>query len=255
MTASAVERPGADAPTIHKKRPSLAPWPVQFYRTAVGKKWVMALTGIGLIGFVLAHLVGNLKAYIPLQDNGQFELDEYGHTLRTLLYPIMPNGVVLWILRIGLILMFAIHLHSAYTLTLMNKRSRPVGYQSPRDYIAADFASRTMRYTGIIFLAYLIFHLLDLTGGKTGAAFEHGHVQSNLVESLSRPWVAIIYIIGNLAVAIHLYHGTWSLFQSLGLNNPRYNNARRLVAIGISGLVGVVNILFPIMILAGVITD
>ena len=97
-------------------------WPLELYRSAVGKKWVMALTGIGLLGFVFAHMVGNLKVYLGAED-----LNHYGEFLRELLEPLLPRTVTLWLLRIGLIVAFALHIHAAYALTLMNRRARPGG--------------------------------------------------------------------------------------------------------------------------------
>lgn len=246
--AQTMQRPGADAPVVHPRPARKATWPVEFYRSAVGKKWVMAITGILLLGFVVAHMVGNLKMYL-----GREEIDHYAEGLRTLLYPILPKEVALWGMRLGLVGALIFHVHSAITLTQMNRRARPTGYQSPRDYVAVNFASRTMRYTGLIMFLYIVFHLLDLTIGTTNPDFEHGKVYDNLVASMSRPVVAIVYIICNVAVAVHLFHGTWSMFQSMGLNNPRYNAARRAFAVGISSLILVGNVSFPVMILAGVV--
>lgn len=248
MTQTVQPRPGADAPIVHPKRPSNLPWPLRFYSTAVGKKWVMAVSGIALMGFVFAHMVGNLKMYLGAED-----INDYARALRELLHPIMPNMWVLWGMRMGLILMLLIHLHAAATLTMLNKRSRPTGYQSKRDYIAANFASRSMRISGFVVLAYIIFHLLDLTIGKTGYTFSETDVYGNLVASLSRPPVAIFYLIANALLALHLYHGAWSIFQSLGVNSPQYNVARRWFAIAFATIVGVANCLFPVMILAGVV--
>ena len=129
----------------------------------------------------------------------------------------------------------------------------PVGYQSPRQYVAVNFASKSMRYTGLIVFLYLIFHLLDLTIGTTNPDFVEGRVYDNLVASMSRPAVAIVYILCNIAIAVHLFHGIWSVFQSMGLNNPRYNVARRWVAMALSGIILVGNVSFPIMILAAVV--
>ena len=123
----------------------------------------MAVSGVILMGFVLAHMIGNLKMYL-----GPAELDRYGEFLRELLVPLLPRTVTLWLIRSVLILAFAVHIHAAYTLTMMNRRARPVRYQSPRDYIAANFASRTMRWTGVIVLAFLAFHLADFTWGVKG---------------------------------------------------------------------------------------
>jgi succinate dehydrogenase / fumarate reductase cytochrome b subunit len=247
MTA-AIERPGADAPQVNPSRKKSSFWPAEFYSTAVGKKWVMALTGIGLMGFVFAHMVGNLKMY-----QGRAAYDSYAETLRYLLYPIMPAYGVLWLFRIGLITMFALHIHSAYTLTRMNHRARPVKYQSSRDYIAVSFASRTMRWTGIIIGLYVIFHIADLTVGWANPDFVYGAAYDNLVASLERPAIAAVYIIANLALGIHLYHGGWSMFQSLGLNNPRYNSARKAFAAGFAVIVAAINISFPIAVLAGLV--
>lgn len=248
MTAALERRPGADAPQVNPSRTTSKSGLVQIYSTAVGKKWVMALTGIGLMGFVFAHMVGNLKMY-----QGRAAYDSYAETLRYLLYPIMPAYGVLWLFRIGLITMFALHIHSAYTLTRMNHRARPVKYQSGRDYIAVSFASRTMRWTGIIIGLYVVFHIADLTVGWANPDFVYGAAYDNLVASLERPAIAVVYILANLALGVHLYHGGWSMFQSLGLNNPRYNSARKAFAAGFAVIVAAVNISFPIAVLAGLV--
>lgn len=246
-------RPGADAPMVNRPPDPHASWPVQFYRSAVGKKWVMAISGLAMWGFLFAHMIGNLKLYIGKEPNGRYALDEYGEALRRLLYPIMPPNTILWILRAGLILMLILHVHAAITLTQMNRRSRPMGYQAPRDYVAANFASRSMRITGVIIFFYIIFHLIDLSIRGTGARWVGGEVHNNLIASLSRPGVALIYVIANIAVSLHLYHGTWSMFQTMGVNNPRWNGARRLIALGMATLVGIPNILFPILIVTNVV--
>lgn len=238
-----------DTPTLAVNRRSTSKfWPIRFYSTAVGKKWVMALTGIMLMGFVFAHMVGNLKMYL-----GQKDIDAYAESLHELLHPIMPNEVVLWALRLGLIAALLLHLHAAFTLTQMNRRARPTGYQSKRDYVAANFASRTMRWSGVLVLAFIIFHLVDLTRGKGGAAWKYGHVYANIDASLSRPVVAAFYIVANLLLGIHLYHGAWSIFQSLGVNNPRYNTLRRRFAQAFAATIVIGNVSFPIAVLAGVV--
>ena len=249
MTQAIERRAGADAPEVNGPHRNRSFWPAEFYSTAVGKKWVMALTGLGLMGFVFVHMVGNLKMY-----QGRADFDAYAEALRYLLYPIFPAYGVLWLFRIGLIVMFVLHIHSAYTLTRMNQRSRPVRYQSPRDYIAANFASRTMRWTGVIIGLYVLFHLADLTTGWANPDFVYGAAYDNLVASLERPAVAAIYIVANVALGIHLFHGAWSMFQSLGLNNPRYNGARRLFAAGFAVVVAGLNITFPIAVLAGLVS-
>lgn len=226
-----------------------APFVVEFWRSAVAKKWVMAITGVMLIGFVVAHMVGNLKMYTGthLVDGREvYHLDEYGEFLRELLVPILPRTVTLWLLRLGLIGAFALHIHAAVALTRMNQKARPIKYQSQRDYVAASFASRTMRITGLVFALYLLFHLADLTWGFANPDFKRGEVMHNLEASLTRIPVAVIYILGNLALGVHLFHGAWSMFQSLGWNNPRFNKARRYFATGLAAIVVIGNMSFVI---------
>jgi succinate dehydrogenase / fumarate reductase cytochrome b subunit len=222
---------------------------VRFWRSAIGKKWVMAVSGIMLLGFVLFHMIGNLKIYL-----GAAHLDEYAEWLRTIGEPFVPRGVFLWILRVGLIAAFFFHIVSAAQLTRMNQRSRPVKYQSPRDYVAADFASRTMRWTGVIVGLFVIFHLMDLTWGTVDPDWARGHVYANVIHSFQRVPVAIVYIVANIALAIHIFHGAWSMFQSLGLNNPKWNDARRKFAIGFALLIGVANVSFPLLVVTGVVS-
>ena len=239
----------ATAVTTRRRRPFF----LDLYSTAVGKKYVMAISGLAMIGFVVFHMIGNLKMYF-----GQADLDHYAEFLKELLYPIAPKGVVLWILRGGLIAMLVLHLHAAWSLTRLNRHARAVKYQGPRDYQVANFASRTMRWTGIIVLAYLVWHLLDLTFGTVNAIgtdgeFVRGEVYNNVVRSLDRPLVAAFYIVANILLGIHLFHGAWSFFQSLGWNNPRFNAWRRGFAVGIATVVVVGNVSFPVAVLAGIV--
>ena len=236
--------------TIEKKR---APFPIAFYRSAVGKKWVMALTGIGLILFVVAHMVGNWKIFFPDVD-GIPEIDLYAEALRSLLFPLVPEHIVLWILRTGLIAIFLLHIHAAYSLTLINRRARTEAYEGPRTYVAANYASRTMRWSGTIFGFFVLFHLADLTWGAQPAApatWEHGEVYANFIATFSRAPVTLFYVISMALLGIHLYHGAWSMFQSLGLNHPRFNVWRRGFAVSLAVLVFVGNAIMPLAVLFG----
>ena len=126
--------------------------------------------------------------------------------------------------------------------------------EEKRDYVAANFASRTMRWTGIIIGLYLVFHLADLTWGKMHpGTYVRGNVYYNAANSLSTWPIALIYIVANTALAVHIYHGAWSMFQSLGINNPKYNQLRRMFAGGLATIILVGNLSFPIMALSGVI--
>ena len=165
--------------TAGKKRRKL--FLLDLYGTAVGKKYAMAISGIALIGFVLVHMIGNLKMYL-----GAEEINHYGEFLRELLVPLVPRTVVLWMMRIGLIGAVVLHIHAAYSLTQLNRHARSVKYQSARDYQVANFASRTMRWTGIIVALFLFWHLADLTWGWFNPDFVRGDVYGNVDASLSR---------------------------------------------------------------------
>jgi succinate dehydrogenase / fumarate reductase, cytochrome b subunit len=248
VAAPAVQRPRGVEPVNRRGR--TLPFPLNVYQTAVGKKWVMAITGFGLLAFVFIHMVGNLKFYAGYHGEHR-DIDVYGEFLRDLLVPLLPRTWALWGLRLGLITFFALHIHAAYTLTVINRRSN-VNYRSKRDYVAANFASRTMRVSGIIVILFLFYHLADLTWGWTEDEFVRGNVGDNMVASLSRPGVAAIYIIGNTLLAIHIFHGIWSAFQTMGVSNPRYNGMRRGIAafFALSILIG--NLSFPITIFTGI---
>jgi succinate dehydrogenase / fumarate reductase cytochrome b subunit len=236
----------------HKRSPFAI---IDLYRSAVGKKWVMAVTGIMLMGFVFVHMVGNTKMYFGAED-----FDSYAEFLRRLAYPLLPETGALWLFRLGLIAAFALHMHAAYSLTVLNRKARPVAYKSRRDYVAVNWANRSMRWTGIIILLFLIFHLMDLTWGRTPVAtseFTYGQVYDNVAFSMERWPVALVYIISNIALGIHLYHGSWSIFQTIGSTStkfsPRHNPLRRGFALAFAIVVAGVNISFPIAVLTGVV--
>jgi succinate dehydrogenase / fumarate reductase cytochrome b subunit len=236
---------GAPVPKPRKQGHPL----VRFWRSAVGKKWVMAVSGIILLGYVLAHMVGNLKVFL-----GASHLNEYAEWLRDLGEPAFPRTVVLWGMRVVLIAAFVGHIVAAAQLTRMNWQARPVRYQSHRDYVAANFASRTMRWTGIIIALFVIFHLLDLTWGTANPNFVRGDVYDNVFNSFERVPVAIAYIVANIALAIHIFHGAWSMFQSLGWNNPRFNTWRRAFAAAFAIVIGVGNVSMPLLIVTGAVS-
>lgn len=256
MAQAVMKRSPVSGTAIERVARKRKPFLIDLYATAVGKKYVMAITGVGLLGFVFFHMVGNLKMYM-----GQSDLNQYAHFLEKLLYPILPEKAMLWIFRAGLLAMAVLHLHAAYSLTVLNKQARPVKYQSERDYQVASFASRTMRYSGIIVLLFLVWHLLDLTFGAgainsyVGTKDAEGlkDVYGSVVFSLQRVPVAGLYVLANIALGTHLFHGVWSLFQSLGWNNPRFNKWRRAVATSFATIIVVGNVSFPIAVLAGVV--
>ena len=246
--AQAVSTRGPVTGTATARKKRRKPFLIDLYGTAVGKKYAMAVTGIVLMGYVFAHMLGNLKMYLGAPD-----INHYGEFLRNLLVPIAPRTVVLWMMRIGLLAAAVIHVHAAYGLTILNRHARSVKYQSERDYQVANFASRTMRWTGIIVLLFLFWHLADMTWGWVNPSYYRGDVYHNVDASLSRVPVAALYIVANIALGMHLFHGAWSLFQSMGWNNPRFNSWRRGFAIAFASVIVVGNVSFPIAVQAGII--
>ena len=241
MAASPRSTVEAAVKPISRRPASNAPWPLNIYASAVGKKWTMAITGLIGMGFITAHMLGNLKIYL-----GREELNHYAEGLRIFGDPFAPRGVVLDILRIVLFIALVLHVHAAYSLWMTNRRARPVAYASQRDYIAANWASRTMIWTGPIVLLFIAFHLLDLTFGNLNPSFIEGDVYHNVVASLQRMPVMIVYILANAALGIHLWHGAWSLFQSIGVNNPYLNGVRRVFATVFALAIVMGNVSFPI---------
>lgn len=229
-----------------KKRP---PFLVELYRSALGKKYVMAITGIVFMGYVLAHMAGNLKLY-----QGPDDFNAYAQTLRELLYPILPEGMTLNLLRSVLLLSLILHVVAAAQLTAMNRRAKPERYQAKRDYVSADFAARTMRWTGVIVLLFVVYHLADFTWGWVNPAPENATLYEQVIASFEVPWISALYLFANLALGFHLYHGVWSLFQSMGWTRRRFNHWRRGIAIGFTVVVIGGNLSFPIAVLTGVIS-
>ena len=240
---------------IRKKQKQL-PFPLNIYQSAVGRKWAMAVSGVVLLGFVMTHMIGNLHLY-----EGPLEIHEYAETLRNLGTDIIPRTWLLWGVRLLLIAAFAVHVHSAYSLKEISRKSNTRSnftdgnkkYASSQDFVAANYASRTMRWTGPIVLLYLFFHLADLTWGWFSKDWVLGDPYNNIVISMGNIGVALIYVVANIALAIHIYHGTWSLFQSLGINSPKINKARRSIAKGLAGIILIGNLSIPVAVTTGLI--
>lgn len=220
-----------------------------FYRSAIGKKAVMAVTGLILFGWIFLHMVGNLKLYL-----GAEHMNEYGHWLRAIGSPAVPESGALWVARAVLFICTIFHIHSAYALTMMNRAARPVGYRE-RDYVAATYAARTMRWGGVIIALFIVYHLLHLTAGAhvSPQTFVENDPYHNVVAGFQVWWVSALYIIANLALGLHLYHGVWSMFNSVGFNHPKFNVWRRYFATTFAVLITVANVSFPIAVLIGLV--
>ncbi len=189
----------------------------QFLESSIGKKIVMAVTGVILSVFVLGHMTGNLLAF-----KGGGALDAYGATLRKL-------PAALWGVRLALLASVGLHIWAYLTTTFQSLAARPQGYRMTA-YQESTLFSRTMRWTGPILGIFIVFHLLHLTTGTVHPHFVEGKVQENLVSGLSVVPVAAFYLVAMACLAFHAAHGTWSLLQTLGLSHPRYNGLRLWLA-------------------------
>lgn len=214
-------------------------------RSAIALKAAMAISGIVLFGFVFVHMLGNLKLY-----QGPAAMNSYGRALRELGSPLLGPGQALWIARIVLLLAAGIHIWAAAVLTLKSRQARPQRYRILQP-VQATYASRTMRWGGVIVLLFVLFHLADLTFGTANPQFEEGLPYENVVASFSRGWVSLFYVLANLALGLHLYHGLWSLFQSLGWNHPWLNPWRRRFAAVFAVVITLGNVSFPISVWMG----
>jgi len=222
-------------------------WFSDIYRSTIGKKVVMATSGLILFGFVLLHMIGNLKLY-----EGQEVMDAYGGFLRDVGYPALPHSGLLWIARSILLVAVVLHIWSAWELALVSRVARPRAYAVALK-VHTSYASRTLRWGGVIILLFVIYHLLHMTWGTVHPHFEPGKPYENAVAGFKVWWVSVVYIAANLALGLHLYHGLWSVFQSLGWNHPRYNLWRRLFAQAFAVAITVGNVSFPLAVLAGIV--
>lgn len=221
---------------------------LSFYRTTIGKKVVMAVTGLILVGFIIAHMLGNLKAF-----DSPEHLNEYGAFLREVGYPLLGPEQALWTARIILLTSLILHVTAAAQLTIRDRQSRQERYVQFRP-VQQSYASRTMRWGGIIILLFVIYHILHFTTGQAHPDFREGDVYHNLVVGFQNPLVVLFYILAVGALMFHMYHGIWSMFQTLGLNNARWNRLLRALSavISIGVFIGFISV--PIAVQIGYLT-
>ncbi len=213
-----------------------------FLDSSVGKKVVMAVTGIVLFGFVTVHMLGNLQAYM-----GAEPMNHYAEFLKG-----MIHGAGIWVFRAVLLVSVLLHAWAALSLTLANRAARPVGYRATQTD-ASTLASRTMRWTGSLLGIFIIYHILHFTTGTVHPDFIRGNAYHNFVTGLRVPATAAFYIVAQACLGFHMWHGVWSLTQTLGWSHPRYDLLRRRFAMVMAVLVAGVNISFPVAVLTGLI--
>jgi succinate dehydrogenase / fumarate reductase, cytochrome b subunit len=217
------------------------------WRSTIGKKYVMAITGLIWFGYLIVHLWGNLKIYA-----GPTYLNDYGGFLRTVGEPFFGFSQLLWVARIVLIPAFIVHIWAAIQLTTRDNASRPTKYNL-RKNLESTFASRTMIYGGLFILLFVIYHLLDFTFGAVNPNYQEGNIYHNVVASFQQPVVVLFYVLAMIAVGLHLWHGIWSLFQTLGWNTARANRLIRNFATFMAVLLTLGNISIPIAVLTGAV--
>lgn len=211
----------------------------RFYESTIGKKAIMAVTGLILFGFLIAHMLGNLQIFL-----GAEVMDHYAETLH-------GNPALLWTVRIVLLISVLLHIWASVQLSMIKKEARPTAYVK-RANVSSSWASRSMMLSGPIIAAFVIFHLLHLTTGTIHPQFVPLHAYENLVNGFLIPF-ALAYIVAMVLVGFHLSHGIWSLFQSLGLSHPRYTPLIKKFAAILSWVLIAGFLSVPIAVLTGLV--
>lgn len=215
---------------------------VSFWATTIGQKAVVAVTGIVLYLYILGHLAGNLLIY-----GGSSAINGYARMLHA-------SALLLWSARVILLVAVVLHIGLSVRLWWLNKHSaRPIGYVKKKNVPPAYVSSR-MIWSGAIIALFVVFHIRHLTLGSTGLPFHELDAYGNLVGGFRIGWVAAVYIVAMIALSMHLYHGFWSLFQSLGLGHPRHNRRLKYAAHGLAILIAAGFISIPVMVLLGVVS-
>jgi succinate dehydrogenase / fumarate reductase cytochrome b subunit len=213
---------------------------LRFWDTTIGKKAVMAATGVVLAGFVAGHLLGNLQIFLgPERFNG------YARALKSL-----PE--LLWPVRITLLISVILHIWSSIQLAVVKSEARPIGYVRTKS-IASSYASRTMYMSGPIVALFIIYHLMQFTFGVGGTPYMESDAYGNVINGFRVPAVSLFYILAMGLLCIHLRHGFSSVVQSLGLLHPRYTPRLKALAVIVATLIFLGFISIPVAVLAGVI--
>lgn len=225
-----------------------------FYASTIGKKMAMAVSGIVLVLFVIGHMAGNLKIFAGVDPStGDYKIDDYGRFLRSMGSEMLGHSGVLWIVRIVLIACLVLHAVSGIHLARLNRAAKPEGYKV-KHYRSANAASLTMLYGGLFLLLFVTFHILHFTTGHVHfSGFVEGEVYANVWSSFRSILPVGFYVVSMALLALHLYHGTWSMFQTLGVDTPRWNNGIRSIAkvVAIALFVGFSAV--PVSIVAGLL--
>lgn len=217
------------------------------WRSTVGKKAVMAVTGLVMLAYLVAHMMGNLKVFF-----GAGEFNHYGHWIRTIGEPFLHREWFLWTARVALSASVVLHGVAAYQLSRRDLAARPAKYaHRPR---RKSYATRTMRWGGVILALFIVWHILDLTTLDVNPNAQEGRPYENLVASFDRWYVSAFYIAAMLALGLHIRHGFWSAAQTLGAGSPRRDRALKTVANALAALLTCGFIAVPLGVLTGVVS-
>ena len=193
-------------------------------RSSVGKKVLMGVSGLFLLAFVVLHMLGNLKAF-----QGADSFNHYAEFLKDIGSPMLPHMGFLWVQRVVLLGLLILHVGLAINLARLSRAARPLRYKQNPD-LGFSYASRTMRWGGIIIALFVVYHLLHMTVGNAHPDFIGGDAYHNLVAGFSVPWVVAIYVLAVTALCFHLYHGVWSVTQTFGFAGPRADSVSGTIA-------------------------
>ncbi|MGW7376390.1 succinate dehydrogenase [Streptomyces venezuelae] len=215
--------------------------------STVGKKAVMAASGLVMIAYLVVHMVANVKIYF-----GAAGFDAYGHWLRVMGDPVLHREWGLWIARVVLLVSVVAHGVSAYQLSRRDIKARPTQYvhKKPR----ATYATRTMRWGGVILGLFIVWHILDITTGTVHPGFEEGKPYNNVVDTFSTWYGNVIYITAMLAMGMHVRHGLWSAAQTLGVGTATRDRVLKPLANGLALVLTVGFVSVPVGVMTGVVS-
>ena len=225
-------------------------WALTLYRSTIGKKIIMAVTGLMLVGFVIVHMAGNLQMFI-----GPAKMNGYAAFLKS-------TGELLWVARLGLLAALVLHVLMAWQLTQIKTKARPVGYER-RDPQVSTLASRTMRWGGVLLLVFIVFHILHFTTGTVFPMasrpdamypeFSEANVYGNVISAFRNPLVSAFYVVAMLFLMLHLFHGAWASVRTLGLSKPSRHPLHRRISTAIALVVWLGFTAIPVAVLLGAI--
>jgi succinate dehydrogenase / fumarate reductase cytochrome b subunit len=215
---------------------------LEFYRSTIGKKVIMAVTGLLLVGFVIGHMLGHLQVFQSAE-----KYNAYAHFLQSL-------GGLLWLVRLGLLGAAVLHIVCAVQLTRRKQAARPVAYRKWEPQVST-FASRTIRIGGVLLAAFIIFHILHFTTLNVFPEYREMTVYNRMIVAFRKPWLTGLYVLAMLALGLHLYHGAWSSMRTLGLTRATANPLQRKLPALIAAVTTLGFIIVPLAIAAGLIKE